>query len=77
MSHLQLALSDVAVGKHVRIRHLHSSPEVCNRLREMGFCENALVRCVAKAHNIICEVCNSRVGLNEEIAGTIVVSPIE
>jgi len=77
MSHLQLALSDVPVGKHARIRHLRSSPEVCNRLREMGFCENALVRCVAKANNIICEVCNSRIGLNQETAGMIMVSTIE
>lgn len=72
-----LALADVPIGRHARIHNLRSTPDVCKRLREMGFCENALVRCVTKGDNIICEVCNSRIGLNKEIAGSILVSTIE
>ena len=73
-----MRLSDVPVGTRVRIRHITSSPGVSQRLREMGFCENAVVRCVTKGYgNIICEVFDTRVGLNRGLAGEIVVSKFE
>lgn len=69
------ALTDVPVGRRVRIAQLKSQPETCMRLRELGFCENAIVRCVHKGGgNIICEVCNTRIGLNQLIADSIYVS---
>ncbi len=69
------SLSEIPVGKRVRIHQLESKPEVCNRLRELGFCENAIIRCVINGEgNLICEVCNTRVGLNHSIAQTIKVS---
>jgi ferrous iron transport protein A len=73
-----MRLSDVPVGTRVRIRHLTSPPVVSQRLREMGFCENAVVRCVTKGYgNIICEVYDTRVGLNHGLAGEIVVTSFE
>lgn len=69
-----LSLLDAPLGHHVRIAHLRSAPEICARLRELGFCENAVVRCVTRGHHaIVCEVCNSRLGLNREIAESILV----
>ena len=69
-----LQLSTVRAGMSVRIKQLSSSPEVSVRLRELGFCENAIVRCVHKGGgNIICEVCNTRIGLNQRIADSIYV----
>lgn len=75
--HSHIALSDVPVGQRVRIAQLRSQPETCSRLREMGFCENAVIRCINKGNgNIICEVCNTRVGLNRIIAQAIVVTSL-
>lgn len=73
----QIALSDVPIGHRVRIAQLQSHPETCSRLREMGFCENAVIRCINKGNgNIICEVCNTRVGLNQAVAQAIVVTSL-
>jgi Fe2+ transport system protein FeoA len=72
---VHLRLIDVPAGSNVRIRHLRARPEVSTRLRELGFCENVLVRCVLKSHgNIICEICNTRIGLSGHLAGNIYVS---
>jgi len=72
------SLSNVSVGQRVWISMLCSTPETCSRLREMGFCENAVVRCVMKGEEtIICEVCNTRIGLNSTIANSIDVAPFE
>lgn len=71
-------LTEVPVGRRVRIAKLSAQPEMCSRLRELGFCENAVLRCVNKGNgNIICEVCNTRVGLNHLVAGAIFVSSLE
>jgi len=68
-------LKDVPIGTRVRIRQLHSAPETCNRLREMGLCEDAVIRCLMKGdRSIICEVCNARVGLSGGLASEIVVT---
>ena len=73
-----MRLSDAPLGKSVRISRLRSRPEVSVRLREMGFCEDALVRCVMKSHgNIICEILNTRIAMNGRLAGDILVSPSE
>lgn len=71
-------LARIKSGKTVRIQQLISHPETCQRLRELGFCENATVRCVTNGSmQLICEVCNTRVGLNHTIARSIIVSPID
>jgi ferrous iron transport protein A len=71
-------LSEVPEGRFVRIRKLQSEPDVCHRLRELGFCEDAIVRLVVNGEgNLICEVCNTRIGLNLAIAQDIMVSPFE
>jgi Fe2+ transport system protein FeoA len=42
----------------------------------MGFCENALIRTLRKGeHSIICELFNTRIGLNRELASAIVIAP--
>jgi ferrous iron transport protein A len=78
MVHHQLTLADAPIGRHMRVKHLHSQPEVCHRLREMGFCENAVIRCITKDDgNVICEICNTRIGLSSGIASHIVVAAFE
>jgi len=76
--HGPLSLLDVPIGTRVRIRQLSSRPEISARLRELGFCENAVVRCVTKGYgNIICEVYNTRIGLNAGLARGILVAKFD
>ncbi|HTY09723.1 MAG TPA: FeoA family protein [Bacteroidota bacterium] len=78
MSDFTTSLSEIPAGRYVRIHQLQSKPDVSFRLREMGFCENAVVRLVVNAEgNLICEVCNTRIGLNQTLADDIIVSPFE
>jgi len=68
-------LDSVKAGTAVRIKHLSASPEISNRLREMGFCEEQRIKLLMKHTNIICQVCNSRLGISSQLAKTIMVQP--
>ena len=73
-----LNLLDAPIGKKLSVRHLSSYPDVCIRLRELGFCENAMIRCLSRnSVCLICEVCNTRIGLNMAVASKIFVSRFE
>lgn len=60
----------------VRIKQLNGSSEVTARLREMGFCEEQRIRLLMKHTNIICQVCNARLGISSQLAKSIMVEPI-
>src|SRR3954467_8941419 len=61
-------LSTVRAGTSVKIKQLSAPPEVKHRLREMGFCEEQKVRLLAQQANIICQVCNVRLGISTQLA---------
>jgi len=42
----------------------------------MGFCEEQKVRLLAQQANIICQVCNVRLGISTQLAEKILVEPI-
>jgi ferrous iron transport protein A len=68
-------LAEIPAGEEVFIAELNSQPEMCNRLREMGFCEDARIKCVDNnGAMLICQVCNSRIGINQTLARQISVS---
>ncbi len=69
-------LSEVRVGAAVRIRQLRTEPGISQRLREMGLGENQMLRLVSKSASLICQVCNARLALSEQIAALILVEPI-
>ena len=69
-------LSHVRAGTSVRIKQLSAPPEVKHRLREMGFCEEQKVRLLAQHANVICQVCNVRLGISSQLAEKILVEPI-
>ena len=69
-------LCDVSVNLPVRIKALNAEPAVCQRLREMGFCEFAEVRKVAQGSALICRVCGVKVALSRYLAKNIVVETI-
>ena len=73
-----IRLSDTPAGSSVRIQHLRSGPDMSTRLREMGFFEGVIVRCITKTHgNLICEILNTRIGIDGKLANGIMVSPAE
>lgn len=68
-------LSEVHAGAKVRIRKVASRPEVSARLRELGLCENNVIRCVSRGNDtMICEVYDTRIGMNMGLAHGIDVS---
>lgn len=69
-------LSRVQAGVAVRIKQLCAAPEVQNRLREIGLGEDQIVRLVTSRNNFICQVCNSRLALSEQLARLILVEPV-
>ena len=60
----------------VCIKQLTTSPETSERLRELGFCEQQRIRLLSRHSNLICLVCNSRLGISEELAQNILVEPV-
>jgi Fe2+ transport system protein FeoA len=69
-----LTLADAPVGVRVRIQFVRSHPHTSTRLRELGLRENAVIRCLQRGHgNLICQVHESRVGLDLRLASTIIV----
>jgi Fe2+ transport system protein FeoA len=69
-------LSRVKAGVAVRIRQLCASPEMQNRLRELGFCEDQIIKLLTSQANFICQVCNARLAISEQLAQIIMVEPL-
>jgi len=69
-------LSRVKAGVAVRIRQLCAAPEVQNRLRELGFCEDHIIKLLTSQANFICQVCDARLAISEQLAKIIMVEPV-
>jgi Fe2+ transport system protein FeoA len=69
-------LNKLKAGTSARIRRLNGSEEVMHRLRELGFCEDQEVRLVSQQVNVICQVCDARLGLSRQLAESILVEPL-
>lgn len=70
-------LHDAKVGARVRITSLEGDPEVCQRLREMGFCELSKVYKVAGSGALVCQTCGSKIALSGHLAKNIIVESID
>jgi Fe2+ transport system protein FeoA len=69
-------LSRVRAGVVVRIKQLCATPEIQNRLREIGFCEHQVINLLTSQNNFICQVCNARLAISEQLAHLILVEPV-
>jgi Fe2+ transport system protein FeoA len=69
-------LSSVRAGTVVCIKQLRASDEMTGRLREMGFCEEQQIKLLSREGNLICQVCNARLGISAELADSILVTPV-
>ena len=70
------ALSRVQCGVAVRIKQRCASPEVQNRLREIGLVEDQVIKLITSRNNFICQVCNSRFAISEQLAHLILVERV-
>lgn len=69
-------LSRVKAGVAVRIKQLCAAPELQERLRDLGFCEDQIIRLLTSQTNFICQVCNARLAISEQLAQLIMVEPV-
>ena len=70
-------LNRLKPGKTGRVKRLASTPELNRRLREMGLFEDQRVKLLGRPSNIICQVCNARLAISDELAGEILVEPLQ
>lgn len=71
-----ISLQEIPEGEDVRVVSLDGTEELGTRLRELGFCEQAVVRRISGGSHIVCQVCGSKVALNRSVAGKIRVERI-
>ena len=64
-------LSRIEEGTTVCIKQLSTNPDLTDRLRELGFCEERKIKLVARESSFICQVCNARLGISPELAEAI------
>jgi Fe2+ transport system protein FeoA len=69
-------LSQMRTGVSLRIKQLCASPELQNRLRELGLGEEQIIRLITSQTNFICQVCNVRLAISAQLAQLILVEPI-
>ena len=69
-------LSRVRAGVAVRIRKLCATPEMQERLREIGLGEDQIVKLLTSHTNFICQVCNTRLAISAQLAQLIMVEPV-
>ena len=69
-------LCEALAGRPWRVKRLAGTPDTCQRLREMGFCEEARVEKLSHHHLLLCAVCGTRLAIDRETARGIVVEPL-
>lgn len=69
-------LTRVKAGVAVRIKRLCATPELQSRLRELGLGEDQIIKLLTSHTNVICQVCNARLAISEQLAQLILVEPL-
>jgi len=72
----RMPLTELPAGTSGRVCALAGEPSFCVRLREMGFCESAVVDKVAGSRMLICVLCETRIALSDAAASHILVEPV-
>lgn len=71
-----VSLPEIPKGRKVRVYSLDGESIACQRLREMGFCEDAEVKVLTNNGSMVCQVCGSKVGLSKQVANAVIVEPV-
>ncbi len=72
----RMRLTELPVGAAGRVCELAGQPELCQRLREIGFCESAVIEKISGEKTLICQLCQTRIALSDRAAQHIVVELI-
>ena len=72
----RMPLTDLPVGASARVFALQGEASICSRLREIGFCESALIEMVGGRKTLLCDLCGTRIALSDSAANHIVVELI-
>lgn len=71
-----MALTELPNGAQGRVCALEGTVDICQRLREIGFCESAVIQRVSGQKTLLCQLCGTRVALSDQAARHIVVEMI-
>ncbi len=69
-------LSKAGTRTSLKVECLCGDEGICDRLREMGFCESSIIEKVSDSGSLICKVCDTKVILSKELAQKIMVKDI-
>lgn len=72
----RMLLTELPIGAAGRVCELSGKPDLCQRLREIGFCESAVIEKVSGERTLLCQVCGTRIALSDRAAQHIVVELI-
>jgi len=68
-----MPLTDLPVGAKGRVCSLQGEADFCQRLREMGFGESALIEKISGQSTLLCQLAGTRVALSGRAAHHIMV----
>lgn len=69
-----VTLNQARVNCDVRISSL--TGPACERLRDLGFCEQMQLRKISNGRNLLCTVCGAKMAISRELAEQVLVSPV-
>ncbi|MFK7851278.1 MAG: ferrous iron transport protein A [Akkermansiaceae bacterium] len=69
-----LTLDEVGLNCDVRIRGLDGPS--CERLRDLGFCEEMQLRKISNGRNLVCTVCGAKMAISRELAKQVLVDHV-
>lgn len=69
-----ITLNQVKLNCDVRISSI--SGPACERLRDLGFCEQMQLRKLSNGRNLICTLCGAKMAISRELAEQVLVSPV-
>jgi ferrous iron transport protein A len=71
-----IPLCQLPAGEAGRVRELAGGAQFCQRVRELGFGESALVTKIGGRGPFVCAVNGNRIALNHDAARNILVQPL-
>lgn len=69
-----ISLNRAKVGCDVTIEVMEGPG--CERLRDLGFCEQMRLRKLSNGRNVLCSLCGSKLAISSELAKQVLVRPV-
>ncbi|WP_411826854.1 FeoA family protein [Luteolibacter sp. AS25] len=66
-----VTLKEARVNCDVRISSIQGP--ACDRLRDLGFCEQMQLRKLSNGRNLLCTVCGAKMAISRELAEQVIV----